>query len=135
MIKGKREKKIDLRSLSPANFEIMKIVWEKGEVSVGDVYDTVNKQRHEKLKRSTIQVQIGRLVEYGWLKPKKKGRTFYYSASREKQNTRKDILMDIKKRVFGGSSAELMKCLFDTADINPDEINELRDLIEEYEEE
>jgi len=117
------------RKLSPANLEIMKIVWEKGDVTINDVFDAVNTKRDDKLRRTTIQVQMNRLEDYGWLKHKKKGRTYIYSSVVEKQKTRREILDDITNRVFGGSRAELMKCLLEDSDVSSEDIKELRELL------
>jgi len=57
-----------VRKLSPANLEIMKIIWEKGEITVSSVVEAINAKRKDKLRRTTVQVQMGRLEEYGWLK-------------------------------------------------------------------
>ena len=122
-------------NLSPANFEIMKIVWEKGEATINDVVEAINTRRGNKLRRTTIQVQMNRLEEYGWLKHRQEGRTFYYTAVKEKQKTRRDIVMDIKERVFSGSPMELVKCLFDASHLKPGDIKELRQLLDEYDKE
>jgi len=122
-------------NLSPANFEIMKIVWEKGEVTINDVVDAINAIRTDELRRTTIQVQMNRLEEYGWLKHRKEGRTFYYTAVKEKQKTKRDIVMDIKERVFSGSHTELVKCLVDGSDLKPGDIKELRQLLDQYDKE
>jgi predicted transcriptional regulator len=124
-----------LRKLSPANLEIMKIIWDKGEVTVNDVFEAINAKRKEKLRRTTIQVQMGRLEDYGWLTHRKEGRTYLYSAVAERQKTRQDILNDIKNRVFGGSRAELVKCLLEDEKITPEEIKELRTLLKKIERE
>jgi len=117
------------RKLSPANLEIMKVVWEKGEVTINDVVVAINAKRKNKVRRTTVQVQMNRLEEYGWLKHTEEGRTYIYSAVVEKQKTRKEILEDIKNRVFGGSRAELVKCLIEDAEVTPEEISELRALL------
>ena len=123
MAKKKRQK------LSPANLEIMKVIWEKGEVTVNEVCEAINSGRKDKLRRTTIQVQMNRLEDYGWLKHRKKGRVFVYSAVLEKHKTRKEILNDIIDRVFSGSKAELVKCLIEDEAVTPEEIRELRELL------
>ena len=125
-------KKQHIQKLSPANLEIMKIVWDKGEVTINDVFEAINARRDNDLKRTTIQVQMRRLERYGWLKHRQGGRMFYYSAVVEKHTTRKDILHDVKNRVFGGSRPEMVKCLLEDSDIGPDEIRELRNLLKRY---
>jgi len=125
-MKGKKRKK-----LSPANLEIMKVIWDGGELSVTDVVDKLNTARKDKLRRTTVQVQMNRLEEYGWLKHRNIGRTYYYSPVEGKQKTRRDILKDITMRVFEGSRAELVRCLIEDQDVSPEEIEELRVLLEE----
>ncbi|MBN1273238.1 MAG: BlaI/MecI/CopY family transcriptional regulator [Candidatus Aminicenantes bacterium] len=125
------ESKKKRRKLSPANLEIMKAVWEKGEVTVNDVMEVINAKRKSPIRRSTIQVQMNRLEDYGWLEHTKKGRIYFYSAAAGKQKTRKEILDDIKNRVFGGSRAELIKCLIDDTNVTPEEIKELRALLKD----
>ncbi len=117
------------RKLSPANLEIMKVVWEMGNVPINDVVEAINAKRKDKIRRTTVQVQMNRLEDYGWLKHSKRGRTYVYSAVVEKHKTRMEILEDIKNRVFGGSRAELVKCLIEDADVKPEEIKELRTLL------
>jgi predicted transcriptional regulator len=118
-----------VRQISPSNLEIMNIVWAKGEVSVNDVFDAINAKRLDKLRRTTIQVQMNRLEDYGWLTHRKKGRTFFYSALVEEQKTRKKILNDTINRVFGGSRAELVKCMLENSDVSPEDIRKLRELL------
>jgi len=121
--------------LSPANLEIMKIIWRLGEASVNDVFEAINTHKKDKLRRTTIQVQINRLEEYGWLKHREIGRTHYFRAVRGKEKTERDIIIDIKNRVFSGSRMDLVKSLLDDSDLKPEEIQELRDLLNEYEKE
>jgi predicted transcriptional regulator len=119
------------RKLSPANLEIMKVIWEKGEVTINDVVEAINAKRKNNLRRTTVQVQMNRLEDYGWLKHSELGRTYVYTAVVEKQKTRREILEDIKNRVFGGSRAELVKCLIEDSDVSPEEIKELRALLKD----
>jgi BlaI family transcriptional regulator, penicillinase repressor len=124
-----------LRKLSPANLEIMKIVWDRGEVSVSDVMEAVNAKRKKSIRRTTVQVQMNRLENYGWLKHREEGRSYLYSAAAEKHKTRREILEDIKNRVFGGSRAELVQCLLEDSDVTAEEIRELRSLLKKRQEE
>jgi BlaI family transcriptional regulator, penicillinase repressor len=124
--------KKNVPALSPANFEVMKVIWEKGETTVNEVFEIINTSRKDKLRRTTIQVQMNRLEEYGWLTHRKEGRTFYYSAVIAQQETRRDMVEDLKERVFSGSPTELVKCLFDGSAIKKEEIKELRDLLDQF---
>jgi len=127
--------KKELRKLSPANLEIMKIIWRFGEATVNDVFEAINTHRKDKLRRTTIQVQMNRLEEYGWIKHREVGRTHYFRAVRGRQKAERDIINDIRNRVFGGSRMELVKSLLDESELEPEEIQELRDFLEKYDKE
>lgn len=104
--------KKNIQKLSDANLTIMKLVWEKGEVTINDVLDAVNAGRKDNVKRATVQVQMRRLERYGWLKHRTENREFYYSPLRSEAAAKVDILHNVRNRVFGGSYTELVKCLF-----------------------
>ncbi len=127
--------KKQIRKLSPANLEIMKVIWRLGEASVNDVFEAVNSRRKDKVRRTTIQVQMNRLEEYGWLKHREVGRTHYFRAVRGRQKAQRDIIDDLKNRLFGGSRIELVKSLIDESDLEPEEIEELRELLSKYDKE
>lgn len=98
-----------LPKLSEANFEVMKIVWKKGETNVIEVMKILNINRTNKLKRASVQVMLTRLEKYGWVTHRQENRMFYYRALHEEKSAIRDIVDDIKQRVFGGSNRELVK--------------------------
>lgn len=126
--------KKELPRLSPANYDIMRIIWEKGETTISEVMEIINSRRREKVRRTSIQVQMNRLEKYGWLKHRQRGRTFFYFAAVNEVKARRDILKDIQNRVFGGSRAEMVKCLFDNEHFQADDISELRKLVNKHKE-
>ena len=120
--------------MSPANLEIMKIVWDRKNVTIGEVFEAVNKGRTAPVRRTTVQVQMNRLIEYGWLQRRNAGRSYIYSAAAGRKKTRKDILDDINKRVFGGSRAEMVRCLLEDGQASDEELKALRNLIDNLQE-
>jgi predicted transcriptional regulator len=110
----------------------MQIVWEKGEATVVDVMEALNAKRTDKLKRASVQVMLTRLEKYGWVTHRKENRTFYFRALREKQSTLRDMVNDMKHRLFGGSNRELVKCLFEESDISAAELDRIADLVERH---
>jgi len=126
-------KKNSLPALAPSELEIMDVVWGLGEASINEVLDRVNESRESPLRRTTIQVQMQRLEQKGWLDHREVGRTFLYRACREREETRASIANDMKERVFGGSAVELVRCLVDQKKISNAELNRLKKMISEME--
>ena len=120
-------------NLSAGNFEIMKLVWEKGEVTVKDVFEAINAARDDEIGISTVKVQVNRLRKYGWLKRRKKNKNYYYSAVHGKDKAVGDMVKDFKTRVFNGSNINMVKFLLERSDVTREEINSLRHLLDQYE--
>ena len=124
-----------LPKLSPGNYEIMKHVWGKEKVTVRDIYEAIDKERDEKVGITSIKVQLARLETYGWLKKIKQGRNLYYSAAHGQDEAVDGLVEDLSKRVFNGSNVKLMKYLLDTKGITKEEIDDMRSMLDNYEEE
>ena len=127
-------KKHNLPKLSDGNYQIMTIVWDLGEATIPQVLERLNAGRTEPLKRSSVQVQMTRLEEYGWLKHREEGRSYVFSATVPRESTQRSMVSDLKERIFDGSTARLMQCLL--AEKQPDEaeIQTIKELIRRYEE-
>ena len=125
--------KPSLPRLTDAEFEIMDIVWDEEETTINHVWETINRQRSTPLSRTTIQVQMNRLEEKKWLKHRKKGRTFYYFPTRQRDQTLESIVGEVHGRFFKGSSTDLVQCLFRSSKISKAEIRRLKEIIENHE--
>jgi predicted transcriptional regulator len=117
--------------LSVAQFEIMSVVWQRGEATISQVCAAINDKRKKKLRRTTIQVQMSRLEKKGWLHHKTAGRTFVYQAIRSREEALAMIAGDVTNRIFGGSCAELVKCLFNQKKISLHEIQRIRKVLDQ----
>ncbi len=118
--------------LSAGNFEIMKVIWEKGETTAAEVLEAINKKRKEKIGRTSILVQLTRLREYGWLNYRKAKRTYHYSAAFDKNRATTDIVNDIKHRIFDGSFSQLVQHLFENSEISAKELKDIREMLIQY---
>ena len=126
-------KPASLPKLTDAEFEIMEVVWEEGETTVNHVWETINRRRQAPLSRTTTLVQMNRLEEKKWLRHRVSGRTFLYSATRKKDETLESFVGDIHRRVFQGSSSELVRCLFKSVKVSKAEIQKLKEIIDREE--
>jgi|WetSurMetagenome_2_1015567.scaffolds.fasta_scaffold367778_2 predicted transcriptional regulator len=120
---------LSLPKLTDAEFEIMEIVWQEGETTVNHVWEMINCRRGTLLSRTTIMVQMSRLEEKKWLKHRAAGRTYLYSATRKKDETLENLVGDIHRRFFRGSSSDLVRCLFKSVKLSKEEIQKLKEII------
>lgn len=123
-----------LPKLTPAELNVMQAVWEAGELTVTEIMKSVNSENEKSLKRTTIQVQVLRLEEKGWLEHREDGNRFLFRATVPKEQASAEIVRDVREQIFGGSCAELVRTLFNHTKISPAEIQKIRKMIDHYEE-
>jgi BlaI family transcriptional regulator, penicillinase repressor len=128
-------KKKLLPRLTPSEFEIMSVIWEKGKATVGEIMDVINAKRKEQLRRATIRVQVIRLEAKGWLKGEKLNSHLHYSATAQRAEASLRIVDEVRNQAFKGSHFELVKALFSNSDVSSMEIEKIRNFIDKQQEE
>lgn len=123
-------KDADLPPLSEAQVEIMNAVWEQGEATLTQVCVALSRE----LARNTVQTQLARLVEKGWLLHRAEGKAFYYRATLPREQARSKVVDRLVDAVFGGSAEGLVMTLLDGRKLSKDEADRIRALIEQAEE-
>jgi BlaI family transcriptional regulator, penicillinase repressor len=124
-------KKAILPDLSPAQREIMEIVWERGEATALDVRRVLSRTR--KVARNTVRTLLERMEDKGWLKHRAEGRTFLYRAARPRHDTVGQKVREIVETVCGGSPETLVAALLDYRGLRPDELTRIRQLLDNAE--
>ncbi len=107
--------------------EILKVLWRDGPGSVRDVRDTLVSFRD--LAYTSVMTIMNIMRDKGYLTRAKKGGYYVYRPSITKESTVRGMLGDMVNRVFDGSAASLMVNLLETAEIDPEELKELRNRI------
>lgn len=120
-----------LPPLSEAQIEIMNVVWEQGEATLAQVCTALAARRE--LARNTVQTQLTRLVEKGWLLHRSEGKAFYYRATVPREEARSSVVQRLVDAVFGGSAEGLVMTLLDGRKLSKEEADRIRALIERAE--
>lgn len=120
-----------LAPLSDALMEIMKVIWEKGESTVGDVRNALPR----KLAGNTVQTMLSRLVEKGWLNTRKEGRSFIYSPTVKKSSTLQSVVTRMVDHAFEGSASGLVMALLNARSISTEERDRIQALITDSQQE
>jgi predicted transcriptional regulator len=120
---------IPRETLSPAQQEIMEIVWEKGEVAAVEVRQLLADGRE--LARETVRTTLERMEDKGWLKHRVVGRTFFYSAAVPRGATVGQRVIELIDTVCGGSPERLMTALLDYRGLSAEEATRIEALIKQ----
>lgn len=125
------ERKTDLPPLSESQLEVMHILWDKGEATLGEVWSGLTAKRS--LAKNTVQTLLTRLVDKGWVAYRQEGNAFVYRSARERQAAHKQILQRVLDLAFQGSTEGLMMSLLEGKPVGPEEAQRLRELIDQAE--
>ena len=109
----------------------MKIVWQKGDVTVRDVYETLLERR--KIAYTSVMTMMKVLEGKGHLKRRREDRAFVYRATRPEKAVLRSMVGEFVDRVFDGSAQPLLVHLLKDRRLTEEEIDELSRLIKESE--
>lgn len=110
--------------------EILKTLWEQGSLSGREVRDSLAKHSRE-LAYTSVMTIMGIMADKGYLRRKKQGNGYIYTARITEHSTKKKMMGDMVKRLFSGSAAAAMVNLLESTNVSPDELKQLRQLIQE----
>ncbi len=108
--------------------EIMRIVWDRGEVSVGEVRRALAPRRDSAY--TTVMTVMTRLLGKGLLQRHKEGRAYVYRAAAEQEEVAGSLLSSFVGRLYGASAARAIAHLIETEETVDDaELERLEELI------
>ncbi len=117
-------------SPTPAELEVLQVIWERGPSTVREVMTVLNRQRPRAY--TSVMSLMSVMVEKGLLAAQPKGRAFLYSARVSQARTQSEIVKDLLDRVFDGSASALVTHLLAEAKPDSEELDEIRKTISEF---
>lgn len=125
----------EVRGMSEAEKEIMKIIWESGGgVYIAELLEKV--ERNGKgWKRTTIRTFITRLMEKGLIVSERQGRLSRYVATVTEEEYLAGQAQGFVEEYFGGSVKHLLTSLFGQEKLDSEEMDELQRFWEKCKEE
>lgn len=113
-------------AMSPAETEVLRLVWESQEATVQQVYDTLPPNRQ--VTYVTIATLLRRLEEKGYLKHRVRGKAFVYIPAAKKEDVIRRTIGDLVQRLFAGNPVPLMQHLAQHSGISDEDIERLKKL-------
>jgi len=108
--------------------EILKVLWQQAPQPVREIRQALAEQGRD-LAHTSVITTLNVMVRKKYLKRTMQGNACLFEPrlSREQVSTR--MLGDLVNRVFDGSAAAVVLRLFDCADVQPDDLKELRQIL------
>jgi predicted transcriptional regulator len=115
-----------------AELEILRILWERGQSTVRDVHEAIDARRPTGYTTVLKQLQI--MTEKGLVRRDVSERAHVYRARLAREETEKQLVGDLLDRAFGGSASRLVLHALASKPASPEEIAQIRKLLESSEE-
>lgn len=118
-------------SLTRCELEVMQVVWNRGEATVQEVVDALDRT----LAYTTVLTTLKILHEKrGVLGRRKRGRAHVYVPAVSCETVRRSMLDDFVQRLFGGSTKTLVLNLIERDALSADDIDDVKAAIAALEE-
>jgi len=113
-------------ALSPAETEILRLVWQLGKATVQNVCDRLPAKR--KITYATVQTLLRRLEKKGYLKHDAQGKAHVFFAAVKSEDVIKRSVSDFLDRLFGGDPVPLMQYLAEHGKLDAEDIEKLKQM-------
>jgi BlaI family transcriptional regulator, penicillinase repressor len=114
-----------------SELEILQVLWERGPSTVRDVYEAVSASKP--VGYTTILKLLQIMTGKGTVRRNEEERAHVYEACEPAEKTKRKLAADVLQRVFDGSASQLMLHALASRRGSKQEIEELRQLLDEYE--
>lgn len=114
-----------------AELAILGVLWERGPATVRDIHDALS--HSQSTGYTTVLKLLQIMTEKGLVVRDESQRAHVYEARYSEQRTQRQLLKDLTERAFGGSPGKLVMQALSAQKASPDELNEIRDLLEKLE--
>jgi len=115
-----------LRAMSPAETEILRLVWQLGEATVQQIQEALPANR--KVAYKTVQTLLRRLEDKGYLTHQVEGKAHVFCPAVKREAVVKRTVLDFLDRLFGGDPRPLMQFLAREGHLDTEDIEELKKL-------
>lgn len=126
-----RQPKESVRKPTEAELEILSVLWSNGSCTVREVHEILYRDEGGGYTNALKLLQI--MHAKGLVERDKSQRAHVYRALVSKERTQKRFLLDMVKRVFDGSSSQLVLHALGSNRASRDELNEIRQLLNKLE--
>jgi len=109
--------------------EILKILWERGEASVRDVYERMRETTP--IVQNTVQAFLRTMEEKGLVRHRVEGRTFVYKPVVPREQTTRKLTTQFVEHVFDGAIDQLVENAFSNRTPTESELTRLEELVAE----
>jgi BlaI family transcriptional regulator, penicillinase repressor len=120
-----------LQKPTASELEILRVLWARGPSTVREVHEALREKKD--LGYTTVLKLLQIMTAKGTVRRDEGQRAHVYDACQPATETKRQLVGDVLQRVFEGSARELMIHALEGRQTSKKELEELRNLLDEYE--
>ncbi len=109
--------------LTDLELEIMKVVWDSGDVTVREIYENLGERR--KVAYTTVMTMMGILEQKGFVSKDDSERAYVYRQTKKRKQVISKMVGEFVDRVFNGAAEPLLVQLIDDRQLSQEDIQRL----------
>jgi BlaI family transcriptional regulator, penicillinase repressor len=125
------DKTAGLPTPTPAELEILQVLWSRGPSTVREVHEQLSASRHTRYTTSLKLLQI--MAEKGLVARDESSRAHCYSPRLGRADLQRRMVDDLVDRAFGGAAQKLVLHALGSHRASPEELAEIRRLLDSME--
>lgn len=115
--------------LTELQITILRLLWEKGEATVAEVWHTLHEQRG--LAQTTVATLLSRLERRGVVARRADQRQYLYRALVSEEAVQHSMVSELTEQLFHGDVTALVNHLLTSQEVAPDDLARLRAMIDD----
>lgn len=122
-----------MSEISNAELEVLGVLWQQSPLAANEIIERMNEDRewHEK----TVKTLLNRLVKKNAIGFEKEQRRYLYFPLLEQENYQQQASQSLIERLFSGRVSPLVAGFAKNNQLNKDDIDSLKQLINDWEQE
>ena len=121
--------KAKVPQISDAEWEVMKVLWDRAPASAQDVVDALAASRS--WSPQTVKTLLKRLTEKGAVSYQAEGRRFIYRTAVSRDAAEKSESRSFLARVFDGAVTPALMHLMEMGELSPEDIKQLKKTLDQ----
>jgi BlaI family transcriptional regulator, penicillinase repressor len=114
-----------------SELDILRVLWDRGPSTVREIHDVLAETKNMGYTTALKLLQI--MTAKGMVKRDENARAHVYEAGQSSGRTKRQLVGDLLERAFSGSASDLMLHALSGKKTSPEEIEEIRRLLDAYE--
>jgi predicted transcriptional regulator len=127
MVRKSSAAKLARKALTPAELEMMNVIWRIGPCTVAQVVEALRPERE--LAYTSVSTIVRILEQKGYVASVKAGRGHLYEAAVSKSDYQATSLQSLLSNVFDGEPSMLVQRLLDSKALTADELAQIKSLL------